>query len=221
MKYWVFDLDGTLIDSFGHYFSLIEEFIGQKISREEKKHYIGVHPSQIFADKLESEKVEIALKELNHRSQLDAGSISTFNSISLIFNILSKNGCRIAVWTSRDLESAKAVLEYTGLKKQVEYLISGDCVSLRKPNPEGLLKIKSLFNCDTHEMVMVGDHEHDMQAGHKTGVFSIRASWHNHWDDGECIIANKQFFCDYHFSEWVCSTFQKINSQSENLKNGK
>ena len=203
MKYWVFDLDGTLTDSFAPYFSTVEHYLGTSLSREEKKTFIGMHPSQIFHSRLSSDEATHALKILKEKSQKDAASIPLFSEMYAICSWLNQNGRRISVWTSRDLDSAKLVLKETGISQFIDHIISGDCVVQRKPHPEGLTRIQSLFSCESHEMVMVGDHDHDMEAAKAMGVLSIRASWHTHWDHNICHHAHKQFYTTSDFQAWV------------------
>lgn len=210
MKYWVFDLDGTLTDSFGPYFTLVEDLIGESLSRDQKKELIGIHPSQIFKSRLPAEQATRALELLNEKSQKDAASIPLFNEIHSICTYLKKNGCRLAVWTSRDLVSAKLVLNEVGIGHYFDYIISGDCVSNRKPHSEGIEILQKLFLCEPHEMVMVGDHDHDMEAAQSFGAQPLRASWHKHWDHDNCSRSHKQFYCTSEFHQWIQSSFKKL-----------
>ncbi|MNL87375.1 hypothetical protein D3C87_2164970 [compost metagenome] len=59
-------------------------------------------------------------------------------------------------------------------------------------------------------MVMVGDHIHDMEAGRAANVLSVRASWHGHWEEDDCVLGNKQFRSDRLFHEWVQSEIKHI-----------
>ncbi len=205
MKYWVFDLDGTLVDSFGHYFLILEDLLQKKLTREEKKKLIGQHPEEIFKENAPAHQVDLFLHELKQRGIKNALEIQAYSQIKTIFNFLSQNNCRIAVWTNRDYTTASHVLQRTQLQPHVEILVSADCVTKRKPHPEGLFKIQNFFACGAHEMVMVGDHDHDMEAGKIFGATTVRASWHEQWDDGLCSRAHQQFYCDRKFQQWVMS----------------
>ncbi|MBK8202801.1 MAG: HAD-IA family hydrolase [Bdellovibrionales bacterium] len=205
MKYWVFDLDGTLTDSFGHYFSTLESLLGQNFSRLEKKHLIGIHPLEIFSSQLPAEEATRAMQVLQEKSESEASLVPTYHAIDSMCAWLANSNRKIAVWTSRDLESAKLVLHENRLLQYFDHVVSGNCVSRRKPHPEGLSKIQEFFSCETSEMVMVGDHDHDMQAAKIFGALPIRASWHNYWDHDVCSNAQRQFFCSTQFFEWVKS----------------
>lgn len=203
MKYWIFDLDGTLVDTFGFYFSIVEKIMNKSMSIEEKKVCVSLHASDLFKLHLSEEKAKEALLELKKINLQKSWESQAFSAIEELLTYLKEKGCHISIFTSRDLNSAKFTLETTGLIKYIDHLISGDCVSEKKPSPEGLQKLQKLYNCKFEDMVMIGDHECDMEAGTKAGTFSVRASWHPHWEHEDCTLANKQFHSDKNFLVWV------------------
>ena len=202
-KYWIFDLDGTLVDSFGNYFTTVEKLMNKTLSTDERKVCVSLHPTDLFKMHLSSEKVTEALIELRRVGPADAANVAKFEAIDNLFQYLKANGCNISIFTSRDLMSAKITVEETGLSKYIDHLISGDCVAEKKPNPEGLHQLQKLYNCNYEDMVMIGDHDCDMQAGTSVGAYSVRASWHTHWDHENCELAHKQFHSDAQFLSWV------------------
>jgi phosphoglycolate phosphatase len=116
---------------------------------------------------------------------------------------LQARGSRVAVWTNRDLESASLILEHSGLGELMEACVSGTCVTLRKPEPEGLLRIIDRFGCRADEVTMVGDHEHDVTAAKRVGARAVRASWHAYWDEAPCPTADAQFRSVAEFQAWA------------------
>jgi len=203
MKYWIFDLDGTLVDSFGNYFTTVEKLMNKKMNTEERKVCVSLHPTDLFKMHLSEEKAIEALKELRKMDPMDAGTVSKFSSIENLFQHLKEKGCHISIFTSRDLTSATLTVKETGLHKYIDHLISGDCVAEKKPNPEGLHQLQKLYNCKYEDMVMIGDHDCDMQAGTSVGAYSVRASWHTHWTHENCELAHQQFHSDDQFLSWV------------------
>lgn len=206
MKYWVFDLDGTLVDSFGFYFTTVEKIMGKTMTTDERKHCVSLHASDLFKHHLGEEKAKAALLELKKINLQDTWDTQKFSAIDELLSYLKEKDCSISIFTSRDLNSAKFTVETTGLAKYIDHLISGDCVAVKKPNPEGLHRLQQLYNCTAEEMVMIGDHECDVQAGTAAGAFSVRASWHPHWEHEVCTIGHKQFHSDHQFLSWVKAT---------------
>lgn len=203
MKYWIFDLDGTLVDSFENYFTTVEKLLNKTLSIEERKVCVSLHSADFFKIHLSNEQLNEALTELRRLGPTDAANVSKFEAIENLLQHLKKNGCQISIFTSRDLTTAKITLEATGLSQYVDHLISGDCVSHKKPSPEGLHQLQKLYNCSFSDMVMVGDHECDMQAGTSIGAYLVRASWHTHWQHENCELADQQFHSDHQFLAWV------------------
>lgn len=206
MKYWIFDLDGTLVDSFGFYFATVEKIMNKTMTTEERKHCVSLHASDLFKFHLGEDKAKEALLQLRKINLEETWDTQKFSVVEELLGYLKNKGCHISIFTSRDLNSAKFTVETTGLTKYIDHLVSGDCISEKKPSPEGLHKLQNLYNCKVEDMVMIGDHECDMQAGTKAGAFSVRASWHLHWDHDTCALAHKQFHSDKNFLAWVKET---------------
>lgn len=207
LKYWAFDLDGTLTDSFGQYFSTLESLVEKKFSPEEKKYLIGLHPQEILAARLPAEKATQALDVLQTRSENQAHLIPTFDGMRDLCKWLKSRSHRLAIWTSRDLSSATKVINENKLSTYFDIVVSGTCVTKRKPHTEGLAKIQMYFGCEPQDIVMVGDHDHDMMAARDFGALPIRASWHSHWSHDQCDIAQEQFFNSNDFLKWTQTTF--------------
>lgn len=206
MKYWIFDLDGTLVDSFQPYFNAVEKIMNKTLSLEERKVGVSLHASEFFKLHLSEEQAKKALQQLQLQNTQDLGDLPKFSAIEDLFIYLKKSGCHISIFTSRDLTSASQTLKKNGLYKFIDHLVSGDCVSEKKPNPEGLHKLQGLYNCRLEEMVMIGDHDCDVEAGNNAGVFSVRASWHPHWPHDQCTVARQQFHSVDEFFAWVKKT---------------
>lgn len=207
MQHWVFDLDGTLVDSFPHYYSALERIFGERgkifpNTKTARLEAISNMPSQIFRKYLGEAEVAAALLELGQRSEEDASRILPFEGTVDLLADLQEQGKKISVWTSRDLRSARLVLEHSGLGRYASMLVSGNCVQRHKPDPQGLEILANHHKQDLSDFVMIGDHEMDMQAGRKAGAHTIRASWHGHWDVPTCEIAHKQFYSLAELHEW-------------------
>jgi HAD superfamily hydrolase (TIGR01509 family) len=209
MKHWVFDLDGTLVDSFELYFqtlSVIFKEHGTAFTPELRKAALTEPLEAFFAQHLGNAAVPAAFQLLQHRSNEDAKSIRPFGGFETILQQLLDRGARVAVWTNRDLVSASLILEHSGLARLTEACISGTCVQNRKPHPEGLERLIARFGCAPSEVTMVGDHEYDVSAARKIGVRAVRASWHSYWSEAPCSWADAQFGRVEDFGVWALQT---------------
>jgi HAD superfamily hydrolase (TIGR01549 family) len=206
MKYWVFDLDGTLVDSFAPYFEALDHLfalVGKKFGPHLWEAALTDHLPVFFERHLGPEQVESALNELQSRSNSDAARISIFEGLEAMINHLISKNCRVAIWTNRDRESAEMILEATGLGKKTELLVSGTCVKNRKPDSEGLLRVIEHFGCEPAQVTMIGDHVYDVAAAKREGSRAVRASWHGYWNVPPCDVADLQFYDVKSFQSWV------------------
>ena len=196
MTNWVFDLDGTLVDSFEHYFISLEEIFslhGKTFSRDLCHAALTDNLIHFFNTHLGESALETSLQELRRRSNQDALQIRAFPGILESLDGLRKSGAKIGVWTNRDYDSASLILKHSGLEGLVDCFVSGSCTKARKPEPEGLLRIAGEMASKPQEITMVGDHEHDVLAAKAVGARAVRASWHSYWTVDACNIADHHF----------------------------
>ena len=206
MRHWVFDLDGTLVDSFGAYFDAMEEIFaahGATFGADQRLAAITEPLDGYFARRLGPANLPRAFELLQKRSVEDAARIRPFEGLPGMLERLRGQGARLAVWTNRDLESARLILRHSGLEPLLEDCVSGTCVVRRKPHPEGLLRLIDRFECRPQEVTMVGDHDHDVTAARQAGARAVRASWHSYWEEPACATADAQFRSTGEFAEWA------------------
>ena len=206
MKHWVFDLDGTLVDSFTPYFNVLTEVCrahGKDFVASDRQ--VALHaPTEVFlTERIGAENVATGMKVLRQRNIQDATTIQVFPHLKESLEHLRRQGKTISVLTNRDRESAEELLKQTGLQTFISILVGGTCVSRPKPEVEGLLKIAEFHRAQKSELVMIGDHDMDVEVGKKGGAHSIRASWHGHWEISPCKDADQQFFSSSQFYDWV------------------
>jgi phosphoglycolate phosphatase len=217
MKHWVFDLDGTLVDSLTSHFQVLEKIFHRfdaDFSSSEHLEVLKVNSKTLpkyFETKLGVAAVEPALvmfKELNTQS---FKSIRAFPGIEDLLKTLQTQGMKLAVWTARDLEATNEILKHTGLSPYFSICVSGSCVDEGKPHPEGLKKIAAHFECGAESMVMVGDFDSDMLGAQAFGIKAIRVFWHPAVQIKKCEIADWQFHQVSEFRNWLSE--QTLNQE--------
>ncbi len=206
MKTWVFDLDGTLVDSFRHYYELLEDLVRRPITDEEKKSVVAQAPLDFLSQNFGVDRVEELMRQVHHQGLKDAETIVAYPGAAELLTSLQESGRQVAIFTNRDRESATLILKHSGLSKLVNYVVTGSCVTVKKPSAEGLHQIQKKFLGTPDQFVMIGDHDCDMQAAKSFGAIGIRASWHKYWLDSECALAQKQFFEFEDFTSWARQT---------------
>ncbi|MES2962284.1 MAG: HAD family hydrolase [Bdellovibrionota bacterium] len=204
MKHWVFDLDGTLVDSSALYekslktiFAKFELPFGP---RELERAYQYFNPYDLFAHYLSSQAQQNEAVDLLVRlSYENSHEISVYEGMLDIVAELRSRGVAISVWTGRDLRTATRLLEQTGIGVHVERCISRTCVAQTKPAPEGLIRILDESKHRGEDVVMVGDHEYDIAGARAAGVKAVSVSW------GVATSPLEQL-SDHHF--WRVSEFR-------------
>ena len=184
MKHWVFDLDGTLVDTVGHYgiklskifahFNL--QFTDADLLRS--RDYFDVH--EFFSLYMENVKVVEACKILQNISIEMAPQVKAFDGITELLGLLEEKGTYLSIWTGRDLASGQKILEHTGLNRFFKSIVSCTCVQKTKPNPEGLLKLLEMTKFKNSETLMIGDHPFDVRGAKAVGVKALSVSWNEH-----------------------------------------
>ncbi|SRR5579883_298611 len=175
----LFDLDGTLLDTF--------DFIYGAFEHAFERH--GVPP--LTRDKI-SELMGGPLEEVyqvmapNHDPSLLTETHRTFQSENIhlvalfvdtipVLEELKRRGLKIAAITTRSLRTSLRSLEATGIAKYFDLVLSAEDVSNVKPHPEPILKALDALELKPEQAVMVGDTSADIEAGKNAGVKTIAA----------------------------------------------
>jgi HAD superfamily hydrolase (TIGR01509 family) len=212
MRYWVFDLDGTLVDSLTTHFNVLERvFIqfGLPFGPHEQQEIIKLSAKTlpIYFESKFTENSESALLLFRKLTAESVQSIQVFSGIENILKKLQSKNVGLALWTAREMETASEILNVTGLGQYFSMCVSGSCVAKGKPDPEGLQRIANHFSCQPSDMVVVGDFESDMLGAKAFGSMGIRVFWHSAIPIMTCTIADHQFSQVDELMEWIKTNF--------------
>lgn len=209
MKHWIFDLDGTLVDSLTIHYQVLEKLFrkfDKPFSKDDHHDVLKVTSKTLpsyFDSRLGTENLELSLRLFRELTAEAMKIIKPFEGIEDLLKTLKHQGCHLAVWTARDLAATKEILKHTGLDFYFSICVSGCCTVQGKPHPEGLQKIADHFECGADSMVMVGDFDSDMLGAQAFGIKAIRVFWHPTVSDKECDIAGWQFHQVSALRNWI------------------
>ena len=79
--------------------------------------------------------------------------------------------------TNKPGRLARVVVSELGWEARRSALVSGDCLALRKPDPEPLLHAAALSGVAANRSVYVGDDARDIEAGRRAGMRTIAVGW--------------------------------------------
>lgn len=180
-KAFIFDLDGTLVDTTdyilrGFNYALEDHQI--KITWDDIERIRDRKPQQLFDDYISCPKdKEVVWNKFVEYSDIFGHQVKEYSHVESLIKKIVEAGYKIAIWTGRDQYSSREILIHTGLSKYFEFIIGSTDVKINKPHPEGLKILANKLNINTEEMVVIGDHEHDIEGATKVGAFPIRAAW--------------------------------------------
>ncbi len=193
----LFDLDGTLLDSFEQYSrslaAAMTDFGLQVPSRScmrqsmggpgrETLRILGVPPEQV--EPVHSRWVEWAWHV--------ADSTHPFPGIVPLLERLGAAGYQLGIVTSRPRRSVDGTPAALELLPRVDVLVTRDDTAEGKPHPAPVLHALHCLGVSPEQCVYVGDACYDMQAGQRAGCWTVLATW-----DGATIERGNE--CQPHF----------------------
>jgi HAD superfamily hydrolase (TIGR01509 family) len=169
---YVFDLDGTLVESVeAHVSAWLEALrrLGVEARYEEVRPLMGL-PARVIAARLLPERAE-ELARLKNALFLEKYLVLVRPYQDA--EVLSRLPRPIAVVTSSSGYIARRVLEATGLAQYVDFVVGGDEVPRGKPAPDPLYLVAKRFSVEVKDMVVVGDSDYDMEMAENAGAVGI------------------------------------------------
>jgi phosphoglycolate phosphatase len=175
-RLFIFDLDGTLIESRADIClslnlaltrmniptlpeSHISDFIGeglQKLVERSLREATGREPEpELVEDTIQLFREEYGRHLLDH-THLRPGVVEALDRLAW---------ASFAVASNKPEVFSRSILEGLGIGNRFCAILGGDSVRSRKPDPEPLLEVMNMCNAHPSETVMVGDSRVDIQAG--------------------------------------------------------
>lgn len=181
LKAVLLDLDGTLLDTVGDIATaanMMRASLGfAPLDPAVIKSFVGKGIANLVARTLKDTVGEVgptALKVAvaNFERQYD----KCFSDTSIAFpgvvdglNALREKGFRLGCVTNKAEKFTLPLLEKSGLGSYFEITLSGDSLPEKKPHPLPLQHAAMFFECNTAELLMIGDSVNDAQAARAAG----------------------------------------------------
>jgi len=181
---FLFDLDGTLIDSIA-------------LIRRSYVHTLRVHRGyepdesvflsglgrplrwqfrELGADDAEVEAMVATYRTFNlaHHDAM----VSAFPGAVEAVSELAARGCRLAIVTSKFRSGAQRGLKHCGFDERwFGAIVGADDVVEPKPDPEPVVRALELLGSTAERAVMVGDSPHDLASGRAAGTRTAAVAW--------------------------------------------
>jgi pyrophosphatase PpaX len=182
---FLFDLDGTIIDSIElilrSYRHTMELHRCNEPAPPDDMWLAGLGTplwaqfGQITADKEEIERMVETYRKYNltHHDALVKPYEGVVDEIRRIKGV----GLRLGVVTSKLRDGAMRGIRISGLDEAFDIVVGCDDVTHAKPHPEPVLKAVEELGVSKNETVFVGDSRHDMECGRAAGVKTAAVLW--------------------------------------------
>lgn len=192
MKYFIFDVDGTLLNSAEVDQQCLQQMLrefGQEHTLEELRPSFGKPGRQTLADLgFSGEAAERAMDRWEGLTLERIAEVRAFNGVEAMLKTLHERGCRCGIVTSRTHYQYGYGFSPLGLDGYFDAVICMEDAPCTKPAPDPLLECLRRMGGTAAEAVYIGDSACDMECAAAAGVKSCLALWGI--PEGACIRAD-------------------------------
>ena len=181
-KAWLFDLDGTLVDSAGLIMDSFRHAMvtvkGEVIDPHIFNQTIGRPLREQFSLYTDAaDEVELLAETYSDYYRNHRFKSTLFDETRALLETLETRGIPMVVVTSKSHIGAENSTRAHDIKKYFARLIGSDDVTNGKPHPEPVQLALETLEVQASEAVFIGDSPHDMQAGAAANVYTIGVTW--------------------------------------------
>lgn len=183
MNTFLFDLDGTLLDSIGlilesfHHTSRVH--LDKQLSDEFWLEGIGRPLRDQLGRIARSEEERHAMLETYRTFNLEHhdAMCKPFPGMVDVVKALDRRGANLALVTSKLRTGADRGVQLLGLERELAVRICADDVVHGKPDPEPVHKALTALAAPPDGAIFIGDSDHDIESGNRAGVATAAVSW--------------------------------------------
>ncbi len=209
---FIFDLDGTLADTellhYRTWKTVLEENGVAEFTFAEFLNYVGTSNEKVARDYIASNGIPKSPEELIElKKQLYMECIVEIQLYDGVVELLEafQGKVKMAVASSSHEKEVSAILESHDVSRFFEYVIGGDMVQKRKPDPEIYLKALDVLGVTPKESIAFEDTNFGIAAVKDAGIYGIaipNAYTQNHdFSRADQVISSLKDFNEDKFKE--------------------
>jgi phosphoglycolate phosphatase len=171
----VFDLDGTLVDSYGAITDALNRtraaFDLPAFSQEEVRRMVGHGLESLMEEVLGPEHVEAGVALFRSRyAEIATAATLTLPAVPETLRELRRRGYRMAVASNKPARFSSAILDALGLGCFLDTVEGPDTAGIPKPHPRMIGRCLETMGLGSDEAVYVGDMVLDVESGEAAGL---------------------------------------------------
>lgn len=177
----LFDIDGTLIDSWDFVFGAVKFALkkhGHTISEEVIVSAMGGRSLLDYYKFLLPKADWEEIAKSHHEYQQDKFDLGKpFKGAKKVLKKLKSQGFLMGAVSNRTRESLRTTLEKAKFDEFFEIVVSAEDVKNPKPHPEHVLAALTHLKVESGSSYLIGDTRHDILAGKSAGVKTVGVSY--------------------------------------------
>ena len=179
----LFDMDGTLLDTFEPILISMRYATKKVLGRVIPDSVLVEGVGQPLVDQMvaladEPNQSDVLLKVYRaHNEQNLYENSKPFAGVAEMVAEVKALGAKVGVVTSKRHSIASGSLSYYGLLDQFDCFVGLEDSTEHKPNPEPLFVAANMLNVNISSCIYVGDSPYDMQAAQAAGIPHIAVTW--------------------------------------------
>lgn len=191
IKFVIFDLDGTLIDSRLDLVHSVNAAL-RHINRPELPEdviagYVGDGAPILIQRALGGEAVEQALVRkgleffLSYYREHKLDHTTVYDGVREALASIQRSGNgvprKLAVLTNKPVNPSRAIIDALGMGSHFSQIYGGNSFSTKKPDPEGALKLVAEAGVKPEQAAIVGDSHVDVRTGRNAGLWTVAVTY--------------------------------------------
>jgi len=186
IKAVIFDIDGTLVDSFESYYMVFNEGIADSnaipVSREVLRDYLAKGLSlreilqNVFLSPIDNATYATYRGKILHLfKQTEIEGVRLFSGTDELFRKLKGKGIKIGIATGRTSSPEDEWLRFKrlGLDGFISAIVTSQEVEHRKPAPDAIIECAKRMGIPIENCIIVGDTEFDIIAAKRAGAIAV------------------------------------------------
>ncbi|MDF2441048.1 MAG: hypothetical protein JWN98_2032 [Abditibacteriota bacterium] len=180
----IFDLDGTLADTFplivAAWNAALGETLGREYSTDEVVARFGIPDAAMLRRELNDHPeplIEAALEKYFSHYEQAHDMVQAFEGVPQMLHTLHERGVPLGIMTGKGRRPADISLRLLRWEEYFGSVVSGEDVEQQKPAPDGVLRAAHELGVSPSRCAYIGDSPVDIGAGRAAGMFTIAAAW--------------------------------------------